>query len=234
MEAHILKIAVLFSGGKDSNYALWCLMHQGFEVSSLITIVPESSNSYMFHYPNVNWVKLQAEALNLPVNFINVKGDEKEELKSFLSQLKDLKEKINFEGLAFGAVASEYQKTNLELICEELKLASYTPLWMKNQEMLLKEEVDSGFEIIITACMAKGLNKTWLGKLIDKENLQKLIDLSKKHGFNLIFEGGEAETFVLNAPTFKKKILILDFEVKWMNDSGFLNIKKAKLIDKTR
>ncbi|MBS7655319.1 diphthine--ammonia ligase [Candidatus Bathyarchaeota archaeon] len=228
-----MKIVVLFSGGKDSNYALWCLMHQGFEISSLITIIPESSNSYMFHYPNVNWVKLQAEALNLPVNFINVKGDEKEELKSFFSQLKDLKEKLNFEGLAFGAVASEYQKNNLELICEELKLASYAPLWMKNQESLLMEEVESGFEIIITACMAKGLNKTWLGKLIDKEASQKLIELSKKHGFNLIFEGGEAETFVLNAPTFKKKILILESEVKWMNDSGFLNIKKAKLIDKT-
>jgi ABC transporter with metal-binding/Fe-S-binding domain ATP-binding protein len=227
-----LKIAVLFSGGKDSNFALWCLMHQGFEVSSLITVVPKFSYSYMFHYPNVKWAKLQAEALNLPINFIKVKGEKREELKSFSSQLKDLKEKLNFEGLAFGAVASEYQKNNLELICEELKIASYAPLWMKNQESLLIEEVDSGFEIIITACMAKGLNKAWLGKIIDKNTLQKLIDLSKKHGFNLIFEGGEAETFVLNAPTFKRKIKILESEVKWMKDSGFLTIKKAKLIDK--
>ncbi len=227
-----MDIAILFSGGKDSNYALWCLMHQGFEITSLITVVPEFSNSYMFHYPNVEWAKLQAEALNLPINFVRVKGEGNEELKSLFHQLKRLKKKLNFKGLAFGAIASEYQKTRLEFICEELKIASYAPLWGKNPKKLLKEEVESGFEIIVTACMAKGLNKEWLGRMIDKEAFQKLIVLSEKHGFNLVFEGGEAETFVLNGPTFKKKILISESEIKWESDSGFLIIKKADLIDK--
>jgi ABC transporter with metal-binding/Fe-S-binding domain ATP-binding protein len=228
----ILRIAVLFSGGKDSNYALWCLMQQGFEVAGLITVIPKASDSYMFHYPNVEWSKLQAEALNLPINFIRVDEGKNEELKSLFSQLKILKEKLNFKGLGFGAVASEYQKTKLEFICEELKLASYAPLWVKNQKRLLKEEVEAGFEIIITACMAKGLSRDWLGKKINEETLQELIILSEKHGFNLIFEGGEAETFVLDGPMFKKRISILESEIEWMNDSGFLTIKKAELISK--
>lgn len=227
-----MRIAVLFSGGKDSNYALWCLMQQGFEITSLITVIPKDLNSYMFHYPNVEWTKLQAEALNLPINFINVREGKNEELKDLLFQLKNLKEKLYFKGLGFGVVVSEYQKTKLEFICEELGLASYTPLWMKNQKSLLKEEIESGFEIIITACMAKGLNREWLGKKIDEESLQKLIILSEKHGFNLIFEGGEAETFVLDGPMFKKRISILESEIEWMGDSGLLKIKKAKLINK--
>ncbi|MBS7658196.1 MAG: diphthine--ammonia ligase [Candidatus Bathyarchaeia archaeon] len=227
-----MNVGVLFSGGKDSNYTVWYLMHQGFKISSLITVIPENQNSYMFHYPNVEWAKLQAEALSLPISFIRVKGEKNEELKSLFYQLKDLKEKLNFEGLAFGAIASEYQKTKLEFICEELKVASYAPLWMKDSKKILKEEIEAGFEIIVTACMAKGLSKEWLGKVINEENFQKLISLSEKHGFNLTFEGGEGETFVLNGPTFKKKILISESEIKWVGDSGFLIIKKANLTNK--
>ena len=40
-------------------------------------------------------------------------------------------------------------------------------------------------------------------------NLTELENLSKKFHFNLNFEGGEAETFVINCPLFKKRIKII-------------------------
>ena len=55
--------------------------------------------------------------------------------------------------------------------------------------------------------------------------LTELKDLNERYGVHLAFEGGEAETFVLDGPIFKKRIEILEFEKKWFNDSGVLEIK---------
>jgi len=46
------------------------------------------------------------------------------------------------------------------------------------------------------------------------------------------FEGGEAETLVLDCPLFKKRIKIKEMDKVWDKDSGHVNIKKAVLVDK--
>ena len=50
---------------------------------------------------------------------------------------------------------------------------------------------------------------------------------------NIAFEGGEAETLVIDCPLFNKKIIIEDSE-KIMDsaNSGIFNIKKARLVNK--
>ncbi|HID17566.1 TPA: TIGR00289 family protein [Candidatus Bathyarchaeota archaeon] len=224
-----MRFAALFSGGKDSAYALWCALHQGFDIAFLVTVVPEAPDSYMFHYPNVEWTKLQAEALGLPIKLVKVKGGKEGEVESLKERLKGLG---GFEGLVSGAIASEYQKRRLDALCEELGLVGYAPLWGKDPEALLREEVEAGFEIIITACMARGLTESWLGRRIDKTSLPELAGLCRKYGVHPTFEGGEAETFVLDCPIFKKRISILEREVRWSGESGYLIIKRAKLVDK--
>ena len=49
----------------------------------------------------------------------------------------------------------------------------------------------NNFRFIIVSVSADGLDDSWLGKEIDKRNLEKLEKFSKKFGFNLNFEGGE-------------------------------------------
>ena len=58
--------------------------------------------------------------------------------------------------------------------------------------------------------------------------------LHKKYGIHPGFEGGEAESFVLDCPLFKKKIEIKDFKKIWdaKTSSGYLEVKTATLIDK--
>ena len=51
-------------------------------------------------------------------------------------------------------------------------------------------------------------------------------------GLSLNFEGGEAETLVIDGPIFKKRIEILDADIDWHHDSGTYNITDARLIDK--
>ena len=61
---------------------------------------------------------------------------------------------------------------------------------------------------MIISATSDGLDESWLGKEITNEDLITLQSLSQKHGFNLSFEGGEAETFVTNCPLFTFPIKI--------------------------
>ena len=227
-----MRLASLFSGGKDSTFALYTAKKLGHEIKYLVTIFPENPESWMFHHPCVELTKLQAEALGIKQIIQKTKGEKEKELEDLEKALEKIKDEI--EGVVSGAVSSEYQKSRIDKVCEELGLKSFTPLWNKNSEELLEEEVKSGFEIIITTVSTAGLDENWLGRKINLETIEELKKLSKKYGFNLTFEGGEAESLVLDAPIFKKKINILDFEKIWDNktNSGYIIIKNAKLIQK--
>jgi diphthamide synthase (EF-2-diphthine--ammonia ligase) len=67
---------------------------------------------------------------------------------------------------------------------------------------------------------------------MDKELIEKLLLLEKEFGISPSGEGGEIETTVLDAPLFKKKIDILDYEVDARGNSGVFKIKRARLATK--
>lgn len=225
-----MKVASLFSGGKDSAFALWWAQMQGWDVAELVTVLPDSSESWMFHYPATEWTKLQAEALSIPLTVIKTEGVKEKELSDLADGLRSLTKKVALQGIVSGAVASEYQRTRLDNVCEELGLRSFAPLWRKNQQQLVEEQIESGFEIMITACNALGLTKEWLGRRLDKINFQELVRLSKRYGFSIAFEGGEAETFVLNAPMFHGRIRVDQSTPQWKNDSGYLKLERLSLV----
>ena len=95
----------------------------------------------------------------------------------------------------------------------------------------MKELLDENFEYIISTVSSDGLNDSWLGRIINENDLAELEKLQKKFNFNLNFEGGEAETFVLNCPLFEKSLLIQDFTTEWDGYRGRFEILEAKLID---
>ena len=74
-----------------------------------------------------------------------------------------------------------------------------------------------------------GLDDTWLGKTISKSDIDTLKDLSEKYGFNLNFEGGEAETFVVNCPLFSNSVKINQAKKIWDGYRGRFEIMDAGL-----
>ncbi len=224
-----MKVASLFSGGKDSSFALWCAQMQGWDVERLVTVFPDSKESWMFHFPALRWTGLQAQAIDIPQVTIRTKGAKEEELKDLTAGLEELKNSSAIEGIVSGAIASEYQKTRLDNLCDKLGLKSFAPLWHKNEEQLVKEEIAAGFEIIITACNALGFNEKWLGKPLDLSQLAELVKLRKQYGLSVALEGGEAETFVLSGPIFKKRLSLIRSTSHWRGDSGYLELEDVRL-----
>ncbi len=219
-----MRVACLFSGGKDSALALFCSLQSGYRVEKLLTIVPRE-DSYMFHHPNVKWARTQAEAVGIPIVMKKTGEDREGELR----ELREAIARLGVDGVVSGAVASEYQREKIGLICEEIGIASFAPLWKKNQEALLRELAGAGFEVIITRVAAEGFDESWLGRKIDEECIEDLLALNKKFGVSLCGEGGEFETFVLRAPFFKKRIEIEKSRKAWKGASGELVIESAKV-----
>jgi ABC transporter with metal-binding/Fe-S-binding domain ATP-binding protein len=230
-----MKLGILFSGGKDSCLALAKALEFGHEVVCLINIVSENKASYMFHTPNVEYVKMQAEAIGLPLIQMKTKGKKEIELKDLEKAVKMMVSKYKIEGIVTGAIASVYQAQRVQKICNKLKIECFNPLWQRDQRELLEELLDKKFEIVIVGVFAYGLDEGWLGRVIDKKTIDDLILLSNKYRFNLAFEGGEGETFVLWAPFFKKRIEIVHARKEVQKDNtGVLEIEELKLVDKEK
>ena len=221
----LMNVSALFSGGKDSVFAVYLAEQHGWNVTNLVTIIPENKDSWMYHSVNVHLVDELSEAINIPI----VKGITIGEKEDELKDLKEVLSKLDIDGVISGALASEYQRTRIEKICYELKLKSFTPIWHKNQELVLRNQVDAGFKIIITGVFAHGLDETWLGRTIDEKCISELVKLQNKFGFNIAGEGGEFETLVVDGPIFKKRLVLDEVLKEWKRDNGILKVKKSHL-----
>jgi len=224
-----MKVAVLFSGGKDSVFSLYRAIGQGRDVVVLVAMNSENPYSYMFHIPDINLVKMQADALKLPILFKKTPGIKEKELKELKAALNHAKRKYKIEGVVSGAVASEYQRYRIEAVCADLGLRSIAPLWHLDPERYLTELIRAGFKVIITSVSSEAFDESWLGRELNMEALADLKKLHQRYGIHISGEGGEFETFVVDGPIFKKRIDILEAEKKWFGDHGQYIIKKAKL-----
>lgn len=226
-----MKIAVLFSGGKDSTLALYKAM-RFHKVSCLVSLISKNKESYMFHTPNIELTKVQAQAIGLPLIQKITEGKKENELKDLKKALIIAKEKFKVKGVVSGAIRSIYQATRIQEICNNLGLWCFNPLWLKDQIELLNEIVENNFEVIISGVFAFPLDKNLLGKVVDRGIIKKLKGLEEKYKLSPCGEGGEIETTVVDAPFFKKRIKIVDYKIFYENYIGVFQIKDIKLIEK--
>lgn len=226
-----MKVAVLFSGGKDSTMALYNALENGDDVEYLLSMESINDESYMFHVPNIHLTNLLAEAIEIPIIIANTNGIKEAELEDLKREFQKLKN-LGIEGIYTGALYSEYQKSRIEKLGLEVGLEIISPYWHVNELEYMKEIVSLGFKVIISGVFADGLDESWLGREIDGTAIEEIVELNKKYYVDIAFEGGEAETLVIDGPIFKKSIKILDAERKWNYDNGVYIINNAILVNK--
>jgi diphthine-ammonia ligase len=205
-----------FIAPKDSTFATFWATSQGFE-PVLVSVEPEEY-SMMFHHPNIRSTALQAKAMGLRQVFVKATD------KDWQAKLKAALARLRARGIVTGAIASEYQRRRIENMGEELGIPTWCPLWHK--EKILLQEMLKNMEILVTAVSAEGLGPELLGK--------PLAELVKKdvRGIHPLLEGGEGETFVTDAPFFRKRIIISGWKKSWDGVRGVATIKGARLVSK--
>ena len=222
-----MKLAALISGGKDSSFAIYRAMQEGHTVTDLVTIKPESEDSYMFHSANIHLTELISQACGIPLTSRPSSGKKEQEL----DDLQDALRSVKVDGVVAGAIASEYQASRVRRICDDLGLTMYAPLWHREPEGLLREMIRC-MDIRMVKVAALGLDESWLGRRFDERLVEELKALSRKYRIHMAGEGGEYETLVLDAPYYKKRINLLKTRNIWMGDYGIMKVIRADLGEK--
>ncbi|WP_254767230.1 diphthine--ammonia ligase [Salinilacihabitans rarus] len=230
----------LFSGGKDSAWALYRAVERGLDVRRLVTVHP-AGDSYMYHVPATDLTALAAESVGIPLVDVEpedfdadaatdsgAQGDA--ELEPLEAALRDLDAELDggVAGVIAGAVESEYQTGRIEGMCERLGCDLFAPLWREDPRELATAMLEAGFEIVIVQVAAYGLDESWLGRTIDEAALADLEDLHEEYGVHLLGEGGEFETLVVDGPQMDRRI-DLEYETEWDGTRGRLRITDARL-----
>lgn len=227
----------LFSGGKDSSWALYRAMESGRTVTHLVTVHP-AEGSFLYHVPATHVATLAAESIGIPLvdveAAIDVSGDidsarqgdrELEPLETTLAALTDDTVHV---GYIAGAVESRYQLDRLRAMGDRLGLEPYMPLWQADPFEALDAMLDAGLEILVVAVAAEGFDESWLGRTLDGAAVKELRDLRTAYGVHPLGEGGEYETLVTDGPHMARRIDITA-EPVWEGSRGELEITDVSL-----
>ncbi|XP_055219231.1 diphthine--ammonia ligase isoform X1 [Gorilla gorilla gorilla] len=198
---------------------------------------------------------IRGRSLDTRQVYTKCEGDEVEDLYELL---KLVKEKEEVEGISVGAILSDYQRIRVENVCKRLNLQPLAYLWQRNQEDLLREMISSNIQAMIIKVAALDwisvfypqssriqllFNQCFdfatltrldpdkhLGKTLDQME-PYLIELSKKYGVHVCGEGGEYETFTLDCPLFKKKIIVDSSEVVIHSADAFAPVAYLRFLE---
>ena len=213
-----MRLASLYSGGKDSSFSLYVAEQMGHEIPYLVNVVPEDRASWIFHTPNLNVVPAIAEAMGKELILGRSTGEEDSDMEGLRQALDGL----DIDGIVTGAVWSDYQWDRMNLVCGDLGLKFFAPMWRKDQDYLMEQMIDAGVEAVIVGCYAEGFDESWLGRPLNHETLAELRKLRDKYGISIMGEGGEYESLTLNSPSFRYPLKIAGSRKEWNRNNGML------------
>ncbi len=221
-----VRLASLYSGGKDSTFSLYLAEQMGHDVPYLVNVVPEDEASWIFHTPNLGVVPLMAESMGKRLVTAPSTGSEEGDMEGLARALEGL----DVEGVVTGAVWSDYQWDRMNVVCGDLGLKVITPLWRKDQDHLMDQFLDSGIRSVIVGCYAEGLDESWLGRPIDRGAVEELKALRERYGISIMGEGGEYESLTIDSPMHSRALRITGSERDWRRGSGTLRVTSAELL----
>ena len=217
-------MASLYSGGKDSSFSLYVAEQMGHEIPYLVNVVPEDRASWIFHTPNLNVVPAIAEAMGKELILGRSTGEEDSDMEGLRQALDGL----DIDGIVTGAVWSDYQWDRMNLVCGDLGLKFFAPMWRKDQDYLMEQMIDAGVEAVIVGCYAEGFDESWLGRPLNHETLAELRKLRDKYGISIMGEGGEYESLTLNSPSFRYPLKIAGSRKEWNRNNGLLCVESLQ------
>ncbi|MDD4898424.1 MAG: diphthine--ammonia ligase [Methanocellales archaeon] len=218
------KVVASWSGGKDSCFACYKAILDGFDVVHLLNFVHEDSNRSS-HGLRAELLPIQSQAVGIPiVQGMTKRNTYEQEFKKIVSSLKQ----DNIQGIVFGDIYLQEHRDWIERVCSEMDIRPIFPLWGMDTEKIVLDFIDSGFEAIIVAVKAEILGEEWLGKKVDKN----LIEDFKERKIDPCGESGEYHTFVVDGPLFKRRLKILEGDKVLKDRYWLLDISKYEIIDK--
>jgi len=202
----LTKVAVSWSGGKDSCLACYKALQNGLEVSCLLNFITKDGRCAS-HGLNSKLIAAQSQVIGIPIIQKEVTWDVYEE--EFKTAARKLKEG-GVDGIVFGDIDISEHLDWVVRVCNEVGILYMEPLWHLNRKQILEEFINAGFKAIVINIKAEIFGVEWLGRVVDETFIEDLQKLQSHHTFDICGEFGEYHTFVIDGPIFKKRINLLN------------------------
>ncbi|MFC2022510.1 diphthine--ammonia ligase [Chloroflexota bacterium] len=211
-----------WSGGKDSCFACYEAMRQGYKVSHLVNFISKEFQRVSFHGTEDKLIQLQSQAMGIPLlqketTWHGYEQEFKEAIRSLIPS--------GVKGIIFGDIYLQEHKDWVERVCEELGIEALEPLWGKNPEEILSDFIDAAFEAVIVSAKSKLIDRDWIGHLVDRDFMMYL----KGRNIDVCGENGEYHTVVINGPIFKRSIQLIECKTIARDNHWFLDTIKYQL-----
>ena len=229
-----MDIAILYSGGKDSTFAVQHAVDKGWNIKYLISVKPARKDCYLFHYATVELTKDIAKMLNIPHFYVKCGVSDPVKEADIVKKIVEKNQgKFKIDAVVLGGTGlQETQLRSIQRALIPLKVDAFASHSGEDHDLVMEEMLNKGYEIMITQIASDGL-KDWLGKKITKENFPQLKKDSIKYGFHIGFEGGYADTLVTDCHLFTKKIFVTDMSIIMEDDyCGHVEVNEYILEEK--
>ncbi len=193
-----------WSGGKDSALALYHLLNQNtdFDIKYLLTSVNQHYRRVSMHGVRIELLEQQATQIGIPLRMIEL--PETLSMDEYSNLMRNTLTKFQEEGInhaVFGDIFLEDLRVYREQQLAQVAMQAVFPLWGRPTKEILLEFIAKGFQAVVVCVNAKHLDKSFVGRLLDKSFLEDLPATVDPCG-----ENGEYHSFVFDAPIFKNPI----------------------------
>jgi len=221
------KAFVSWSGGKDCCQAAYRAVQQGFQIVCLLNMVTSDKRCSCSHGLPARWIRLQAEALGLPLLQQPTTSHNYEAV--FSASLAKLKgEGVNYG--VFGDIDFEPHREWITRVCSSVNIMPVLPLWQEHQEDIARNFIEQGFESVVVATRADLMGQEWLGRKYDANFLKELSVYDDE--ISPCGEAGEFHTLAVDGPFFRQRLEIRRAEKQKRNNHWFLKIAECVLQEK--
>ena len=207
-----MKAVALFSGGKDSLYAVHLVEKQGVTVDHLITLLPTLPWPSP-HAENIESLKVLAESMGKHLTIVDFQKE-----GAFVETLKSL----DVDALVAGDINVEAHLAGLKDVCNKTGLELLEPIYGRDTSELFHQIFGLGFKALITGVNLNCMDEAWLGFTISKESGAAF--LSKIGSADPLGENGEFHTLVFECPLYAKPFKIKSVERKTAKGMAYLNV----------
>ena len=204
------RIAMCFSGGKDSALALHALQRSGtYRVETLITTVTDAYDRVSMHGVRRALVRDQAASIGIPLVEVVVPPRSSNEIyERAMAVAFDRLYDDGIRRVAFGDIFLEDLREYRERQLAASGLACLFPIWRQPTAALARSFIRDGFKAVAVCVNPKVLDASFAGRSFDAAFLADLPE-----GVDPCGENGEFHTFVWAGPILPRPIPVRRGEV---------------------
>ena len=181
--------------------ALYRILSQNcYEVSTLFTVIDGETGRIPMHEVHLGLLQRQCQCLGVPLTVVTSAQDLSAE--EYGERMSASMQVLRSQGIGisvFGDIYLEELKRRREENCRRSGMQAVFPLWKYSGTELMREFINLGFRAVITSVDESVLDRSYIGRTIDREFL-----LEYPKTADLCGENGEYHSFVYDGPIFRE------------------------------